>query len=464
MKKANFITSIILVPLDYILVVLAAISAYYLRFSDSVTQIRPIFYELPFISYLEVVFSVGALATVVFIFSGFYAMRSRKISQQLPQIITGVSTVVIFLIIAIFFKRELFSSRFIIILAWALAILYLFTARLIILIIRNILLKNGWGMSATITLGSAESRALVTKEYQEKYNLGYRVVAEFETLTELQESLAVNNWLAEKKVENIIQTDSNMNKDQAIDLLTFAQENHLNLKYVASLFQAQSLRNVELNTLAGLPLIEIKNTPLEGWRRIIKRFFDLFLSIILLIVLSPFILCLAIIIKSTSDGPVFVKLQRVGLQGKTFTLYKFRSMVKDAEKMKEKILQFNERGDGPLFKMKNDPRITKFGHWLRRTSFDELPQLINVLRGEMSLVGPRPHEPVEVSAYQRGYRKLLNIRPGITGLAQVSGRSNLLFADEAKLDIFYIENWSVQLDIIILLKTLIVPFKNKDAA
>jgi lipopolysaccharide/colanic/teichoic acid biosynthesis glycosyltransferase len=158
-----------------------------------------------------------------------------------------------------------------------------------------------------------------------------------------------------------------------------------------------------------------------------------------------------------------VQLKRVGQKGKIFKMYKFRSMVKDAHLMKSEIKNLNERPDGPLFKMKNDPRVTTFGKFLRRTSLDELPQLFNVLAGEMSLVGPRPHEPEEVSEYQRGYRKLLTIKPGITGMAQVSGRSSLLFSEEAKLDIFYIENWSILLDLIILLKTPKALFKKDEA-
>ncbi len=142
-------------------------------------------------------------------------------------------------------------------------------------------------------------------------------------------------------------------------------------------------------------------------------------------------------------------------------MYKFRSMVNDAHAMKKNILQYNERKDGPLFKMKNDPRVTKLGRYLRHLSIDELPQFFNVFLGQMSLVGPRPHEPEEVSQYQRGYKKLLTIKPGITGLAQVSGRSDLLFSEEAKLDIFYIENWSLLLDLVIFLKTPWIILKKK---
>ena len=128
-------------------------------------------------------------------------------------------------------------------------------------------------------------------------------------------------------------------------------------------------------------------------------------------------------------------------------------MIKDAHKLKEKLAKFNER-KGPLFKMKNDPRITRVGKILRRTSIDELPQLFNVLRGEMSLIGPRPHEPNEVARYQIWHKRLLNIKPGITGLAQISGRSDLSFDEEARLDIYYLQNWSFILDLEILIKTI----------
>jgi lipopolysaccharide/colanic/teichoic acid biosynthesis glycosyltransferase len=141
-----------------------------------------------------------------------------------------------------------------------------------------------------------------------------------------------------------------------------------------------------------------------------KRFFDFAISLCLLIILSPVFLILAILVKATSEGPVFVSLKRVGEKGKIFNLYKFRSMIYGAHSLKKEMLAHNERKDGPLFKIKNDPRVTKFGKFLRSLSLDEFPQLFNVLQGKMSLVGPRPHEPEEVSNYQRGYKRLLSIK------------------------------------------------------
>ena len=168
---------------------------------------------------------------------------------------------------------------------------------------------------------------------------------------------------------------------------------------------------------------------------------------------APIFLVGAFMIKWETKGPVFVKLKRVS-QGKEFELFKFRSMIDGAEQLKPHLAMENERGDGPLFKMKDDPRITKVGRFLRSKRIDELPQILNVLRGDISLVGPRPHEPQEVARYERHHKKVLAIKSGVTGLAQISGAETLLFEEEVKLDRHYIENWSLKKDISILLKTL----------
>lgn len=451
MKKANFIVNIALVPIDFLVVFAAAMSAYYLRFSEAVAQIRPVFYEMPLITFIELALKVSLFAVIVFAFAGFYTMKNKKLAKELPKILSGVSSVGILIILTIFWQRELFSSRFIIIFSWAITIIYLFIARLIVFAIRNYFLKKGYGVSKLLLLGTPSTRWPIVNVYKKNPQWGYRVVGEFDSLAQLQNSDYANK-IKDKKIDGIIQTDSSLEKNQALDVLTYCQENHLSLQYAASLFQTQSL-NLSLTSLAGMPMVEIKGTPLDGWRRVYKRIFDVLVAMVLLIVLSPIFLVLAIAIKFSSKGPVFVRLSRVGSKGQVFSMYKFRSMIDGAHQMKADIMKYNERADGPLFKMKDDPRITSFGRFLRRTSLDELPQLFNVLRGEMSLVGPRPHEPEEVDKYKRGYKRLLSIKPGITGMAQVSGRSDLPFDEEAKLDIFYIENWSILLDLIILLKT-----------
>jgi len=236
------VVNIALVPIDFAIVVLAALTAYFLRFSESIEEIRPVFYEMPLPDFVNIVFKVALLAIIVFALSGFYAMQDKKLAKELPKIITGVSTVGIMIILAIFWQKELFSSRFIIIFSWGITIVYLFISRIIIFAIRNYFLKKGYGLSKVIILGSEASRRAISSTYRKKPQMGFEVVAEFENLNSLESSQEVIQKIKDKQIDNIIQTDSSINKDQALTLLTYCQENHLNLKYVASLFQTQSLK------------------------------------------------------------------------------------------------------------------------------------------------------------------------------------------------------------------------------
>ncbi|MGH8001255.1 MAG: sugar transferase, partial [Brasilonema sp.] len=196
----------------------------------------------------------------------------------------------------------------------------------------------------------------------------------------------------------------------------------------------------------------------------VKRCFDLYCSIILLLILSPVYLSIALLIKLDSPGPIFFKQDRIGLHSKKFKIWKFRTMVADAEKMQKALETKNEIKDGVLFKLKNDPRITKIGKSLRRYSLDELPQLFNVLLGQMSLVGPRPLPIRDVEKFQTAHFIRQEVLPGITGLWQVSGRSNIdNFENTVKLDLSYIENWSLWLDLKILLKTVQVVLRKTGA-
>jgi exopolysaccharide biosynthesis polyprenyl glycosylphosphotransferase len=195
-----------------------------------------------------------------------------------------------------------------------------------------------------------------------------------------------------------------------------------------------------------------------------KRAVDTVVSLAALIVLAPLMVTVAILIKTTSPGPVFFAQDRVGMNQRRFRIYKFRSMVIDAEEKKKELAHLNEIADGPAFKMKNDPRITKIGRFIRKTSIDELPQLFNVLHGEMSLVGPRPPLPDEVKKYEWLFRKRLSVKPGITCVWQISGRSNITFERWMEMDNEYIENWSIWLDIKILFKTVPAVLLGRGAA
>ena len=210
----------------------------------------------------------------------------------------------------------------------------------------------------------------------------------------------------------------------------------------------------DASDLAGTPIVSFETTPADQWQLAIKRLLDFLISAISLALLLPLFLILAILIKATSPGPIFFRQIRAGLNGRRFTLYKFRSMVADAEAKQPGLKSLNEM-EGPVFKLANDPRLTPIGKWLRRTSVDELPQLINVIKGEMSLVGPRPPLPEEVLHYAPWQMRRISMRPGITGYWQVMGRNRIKdFNRWAQLDLKYIDQWSILLDLKIFLKTI----------
>lgn len=219
---------------------------------------------------------------------------------------------------------------------------------------------------------------------------------------------------------------------------------------------------IHTQQVAGLPLIHVTTPTLEGGQRVAKRLFDVVVSCVLIIVTLPLMAILAAAVKLDSPGPVLFRQNRVGMGGAEFAMLKFRSMVVDAEQQLAKLADRNE-GNGVLFKIRNDPRITRSGRFLRKYSLDELPQLFNIFAGSMSLVGPRPPLPQEVAGYEHDVRRRLLVKPGLTGLWQVSGRSNLSWQDSVRLDLYYVENWSLAGDLVIILRTVRAVFHSTGA-
>ncbi|RKQ89818.1 Undecaprenyl-phosphate galactose phosphotransferase WbaP/exopolysaccharide biosynthesis polyprenyl glycosylphosphotransferase [Mycolicibacterium mucogenicum 261Sha1.1M5] len=210
---------------------------------------------------------------------------------------------------------------------------------------------------------------------------------------------------------------------------------------------------IHTRPVAGLPLIHVESPQFQGWRYLAKRTLDIFGSVVGIVLTSPLLILIPILIRVDSAGPVFFPQQRLGLRGRAFTMYKFRSMHVDAEQERFGLLDRSD-GNGVLFKMHDDPRVTKFGKFIRRHSLDELPQLFNVLKGDMSLVGPRPPLPQEADGYEEWMHRRMFVRPGISGLWQVSGRSNLSWEESVRLDLYYVENWSMMGDLLILWRTI----------
>ena len=260
--------------------------------------------------------------------------------------------------------------------------------------------------------------------------------------------------------EVIIALPSTMHQ-QSIKSVRLCERLGASFKLVPDLYEL-SLSRIDMEAVEGIPLISIKQISLNTIQRIITRFVDISVSLLILMLGSPVWLCIALAIRLSSPGEIIYKQTRIGLDGCPFKVYKFRSMYKNADQLMASLWVKNE-AQGPLFKMRDDPRITPVGKFLRRTSLDEFPQIINVLRGEMSLVGPRPPLPSEVAQYEDWQKGRLAIKPGMTGLWQVRGRSNLNFDEGVLMDLYYIENWSLRLYFLILFRTIPAVLTNRGA-
>lgn len=449
MKRSELFFSVIQLPLDFLMIVLAGIAAYFLRFTPWAKGLKPILFNLPFSEYLPLVLIVALAWVVIFALAGLYRLKvTRGLGEEISLVIISCTAGFAGIAIYIFMTRELFESRFIVLVGWVLATIFVSLGRLFIRRLQKFLVSRfGLGIRRVLLIGkeNPDQTQKIIETISQNPSLGYQVTAKLS-----RPRLATIEQLAkEDRIDEVFLASLEYDREQILELIALCHRQQLDFKFVTDLFYRFQ---TEARLLGTLPLVRVRNTPLEGWGRIVKRLFDIFFSFWGLVVLSPFFALVGLAIKWDSAGPVFVRLKRVREGGKIFYLYKFRSMIRDAHKYKKFLLAHSER-KGPLFKLKDDPRITRVGRFLRRFRIDEFAQLINVLKGEMSLVGPRPHEPEEVALYKKYQKRLLSIKPGITGLAQVSGASNLPFEKEVRLDIFYIEHWSLWLDLKILAKT-----------
>lgn len=462
MKKLELIFTVILLPLDYLALLLAGSLAYLLRFESFVAELRPVIFSMNFEDFFRVVIMAAGAWILIFALSGLYSTKRHSLIKDYTRIFIASSAATLIIVVAFFFNFQLFSSRLIILTSWLLSVIFICFERTIVHFVKKIFYFKGIGVRRIAVIGKNHYAQDIIYEFKANPSFGFRVVKnydDFNLMAEEELSLLVNQSM----LDDIILANNALPDGQKNRLVNFCTSHQLNYKFVASLLETK-LINFDIGTIGGQPVIEVRQTSLDGWGRILKRLFDLIIGIVILFVLLPLLLLIGVLVVATSNGQIMVKLPRVGTGGKKFNLYKFRSMIKDAHKLKPVLRSANERADGPLFKMTNDPRITRFGGFLRRWSIDELPQLLNVIGGQMSLVGPRPHEPEEVSRYETGDKKLLVIKPGITGLAQVSGRSDLLWEEEVRLDTYYIENWSLGLDIQILLKTPLAVLGKRQAS
>ena len=473
---------------DNIFIILAFFVAYHARSAVSYWQRLLPFQlprEAPQLAPLKDYFLILVVAVICFnvtltIFGAYSSMRLRT-AWQLFWISFLSSLVTLTLLAAVLFLFKIEVSRsFVSIFALSVT-LFISFERFIVLKLLKYWRRKGRNFRNIIICGLSEQAIKLSKEIAARPELGIGIrafaelssdsaqfsevkkgifkanlavqIATLPTTRIIQGTEAVAQALKEYAIDEVIFTDVVPVMSEVAELITICSEQGVRTTMAADLFSLGVVRS-GISYFGGMPLIHFTTPPGDGYDLYAKRLIDVSISLFLLILLGPLFMLVAILIAVTSKGSVFFRQKRVGLNGRIFSLYKFRSMQMDAEQQKMQLLDKNEM-DGPVFKMKNDPRVTTIGKFLRRFSIDELPQLWNVFRGDMSLVGPRPPIPGEVSLYERKDRRRLSMRPGLTCIWQVSGRNKIKdFAHWVKLDLEYIDNWSLTLDLILLLKTI----------
>ena len=465
MKRINLFFAALLIPLDYLVLVAAACFAYYMRYTPFVQEIRPVVFDLAFDAYIAVTLLSGLVFLIIFALSGLYTIKPMKLATEFVRIVLGCSAGIAVVLGIAFFSRELFDSRFIVLAVWGFTILFVSIERFLIRMLQRSLRNFGVGLQRVVIIGKTKSGQSLKKYFQKNPRAGFDVV---EHVTHLTDSSRDKILSLKKKnlVDAILLANPEADKKEINAIKNFSDIEHLNFYYSAEIFPSAAVKPV-IHTLAGQPIIEVPKTPLDGWGAIWKRGFDIVLSFIFIVLTSPFMVLAALALFIEQPGNVFFVHKRVSQGGKIYNHLKFRSMIKDAHKYRfdpEFIKKYgNERGGTPLFKLTHDPRITRVGRIVRKLSIDELPELFMVLIGKMSLIGPRPHMPEEVANYKPHQRQVLTIKPGMTGMAQVGGRADLDFDEEVQLDMYYIQNWSPWLDMIILIKTPLVVIFGKGA-
>lgn len=449
---------------DGLLILLGFALAYWLRYN--VQWIQPVDEEnfVEFSAYYGSALLLMGILLLAYKIEGLYDQRrTASWLDSVYLIFSGTVVGVAALIVWYFSSRPLAVSRLMLLYAAVIIVVLISLSRVVEGALRHSLHRRGIATDRLLIVGAGEVGRAIMGNMVAQPELGYQVIGyvdddpekaggvigRFPSLGVVAETPRV---LREYRIDDVIVALPWYARDNIHMVLEACETLGVRTRLVPDLFQMR-LNQLHIDTINGIPLIGVRDTNIRGWNRAVKRGLDVALASLAVLVTSPVMALVAAAIKLDSPGPVLYRQTRVGINGHQFTVYKFRSMRANADKELIRLQNQNE-ASGPLFKMRDDPRRTRVGRFLRRTSLDELPQLFNVLLGDMSLVGPRPPVPNEVEQYDDWHRRRLEVAPGLTGLWQVSGRSNLTFDEMVMLDLYYAENWSLGLDMKILLRTI----------
>lgn len=454
--------------IDAALFQLAFLLAYWARYEAQLFIEAWVYHSLDEFWVLDGLFTVVALS--VFYTRGVYSQaRGASWLDQIARLGSATIIVVSVVILTSLLFTPMVPSRLFFADLWLAVVIVFGAERYALKQLRRWLWTRGINEYRVAVIGATVAGQRVMRHITSRPDMGYRLIGY------LDDRIVERRWEvpfparlkprrlgAVKDLEEIIATEhideviialSSTRRVDLSGLLEHLNTQRVNYRLLPDLMELR-FDHCDIEALDGIPLIGLKEPALRGSRLLLKRLIDIGLATLAITLTAPLMLGLALAIRlERPPGPILFRQQRAGRGGRVFTCLKFRSMRPDAEQLQAQLLTQNE-ASGPIFKMKNDPRVTRVGRFIRRTSLDELPQFFNILRGDMSFVGPRPPIPSEVTRYSDWHLRRLEVTPGLTGLWQVSGRSNLTFDEMVTLDLYYAENWSLLLDCKVILQTL----------
>ena len=460
-KRSELLISVLQIPVDYLMLVISFVLAYFVRQGSG----KPFFVSVPGHTYLNYLLIFLPLWLVIFAALGLYRLRSDRGNWiDFGKIVVACSAGVMALIVVDFLSiNPIFPAKIIPIYGFVFALFFISLGRIFMKLVQRLLASYGVGVYRVLFVGSGPN-AIELKASLKRLKRRYKIVQAIASSRALSQS-RLSSITQDSHIDLIIIADENTEDAKQLEIMDFCQLNHIGYQYAPSITGIYTSK-IYSTQIGATPILELRPTPIEGWGRVAKRLFDVIFTTIIMLISLPFQLVTYLLIKITDPGPAIYRHECYGRAGKKINVYKFRTMYAKyslGEKFegrtieevleqlpKDKVEEFKKTA-----KIKDDPRVSKLGKFLRKTSLDELPQLFNVLKGDLSLVGPRPLPESELGLVggEKNLSRIVSIRPGITGLWQVSGRNDLEYSERVKLNVYYIENWSIWLDIKIILKT-----------
>ncbi|MBD3271683.1 MAG: exopolysaccharide biosynthesis polyprenyl glycosylphosphotransferase, partial [Elusimicrobia bacterium] len=416
-------------------------------YSPLITYFFPPIKGIPYwADYWEAIPIVLTIWTIVAFFSNYYTTKKMSLYDDFLHTLKNVTLTFIIVMAITFLYRKVEYSRLVFMSAWGLAFVSIFVSRVVFSYIESWFLHRVFGKHRILVLGKGKSQKFLRDYLENKKTFKSYF---YDTI---KSEKTFERFIKRHRVDEVIVVNVDVSHEKLLKLASICDQKNIDFKFVPDIFELR-MGELIVDHSFGLPVFYLKPISLHSFNFYYKRVFDILVSIG---AIGFFFIPLALIcylIKIETPGPIFYLQKRIGFKSRSFLFYKFRTMVDGADLMIDEIKHLSER-IGPVFKMRNDPRVTRIGKLLRAFSIDEVPQIINVLKGEMSIIGPRPQVVWEAQAYDEKAKKRLNVLPGITGLWQVSGRANLSYNEMIQLDLFYIENWSPGLDIKIVMETV----------